>query len=179
MTADTFKSKLSKLINKSRKAIRLYSTVSSPRSRGKEKPYADIQLEQWRETNEDLLNNLMQIIKNTNMRKAINDILIIRNRYADMVGKLDFKIKHFHKELVSSSVSSDFVKAAKVSGDLVPLKAKYDAVKAVAQELDDLLSYTTIKTPILPGSEDNEESGNLKVKSTKIIDFASKKKAIS
>ena len=176
MTTDTFKTKLSKLINKSRKAVRLYSTVARPGlGKSNERPYADIQLAEWRMTNEDLLGKLLTIIKNSNIRKAINDIAILKSQYTKTVNDLSLIINTKHRELIETTNIGDFVKIAKISYELIPLKAKLESKKAVLNELEDLV-VGNITTNVFM-QEKAEENNNLRVRSSKIIPFIKKNTA--
>ena len=171
MQNDTFKTKLAKLVYKIKKAIRLYTTVSRGKSNS-DKPYAELQIAQWRETNEKLLNRLQEIIQNNHLRKVSTDLHALKVSYSKESESLDQEIRLLHSELIAAARNADFVSSAKASTRLIPLKARQQACQAVIEELSDLLSDIVISSTI-PADRDEEEhsSDRLKVRSAKILPF--------
>lgn len=174
MSDETFKSKLSKLIQKSRKAIRIYSQASTPGTlRSSTKPFADQQIAVWYQINEELLEFLVEITRNAHLRKVANESFSYAKRCQEKVREERQQLESKHQQLVRYSESGDFINSAKLSSELIHLKACVQARGAVLTELEDLLSYANLKLPVTHGAP--EEQSELSVKTSKIIPFSSKK----
>ena len=174
MSDETFKSKLSKLIQKSRKALRIYSQATTPgKHRASTKPYADQQIAIWYKINEELLEFLVEITRNAHLRKVANESLAYAKLCQRKVITEQQTLHEKHQQLVSYSESGNFINSAKLSSELIQLKASVQARSAVLAELEDLLSYANLKLPVT--HEPPEGPPELAVKSSKIIPFSSKK----
>ena len=77
---DTFHSRIVKLIQKSRKALRLYTSVGRL-SQGKNTEYQELQTSEWRQVNAELIEHLTIIVNKPNQSQASADIFALRDRY--------------------------------------------------------------------------------------------------
>jgi hypothetical protein len=169
MQNDTFKTKLAKLVYKIKKAIRLYTTVG--RGKGSnDKPYAEIQINEWRDINERLLNELQEIIKDNHLRKVSISLDGLRKSYESEALRIDQDIRSKHSELNIFARNGDFVATAKTSSVLIPLKARHQACLAVVEELNILLSDLVI-TNVTDNRSFEATDERLKVTSAKILPF--------
>ena len=174
MSDETFKSKLSKLIQKSRKALRIYSQATTPANhRASTKPFADQQIAVWYNVNEELLEFLVEITRNAHLRKVANESLGYAKHCQQKLIEEQEQLDEKHQQLVRFSQSGDFINSAKLSSQLIHLKASVQARGAVLAELEDLLSYANLKLPVT--HEASTGQSELAVKSSKIIPFSSKK----
>lgn len=178
MVSDTFKTRLLKLINKSRKAVRVYSNAGGASNfRAKSKPYADMQLKCWRDANERLVEFLHSATKNMNLRKVASEILAYAKQCQQELENREKQLEKYHHELLTYSQNKDYVNAAIISNELIVLKANVQAEKAVLEELEDVLTYANVKLPATYSSSE-EDLSELCIKETKIIPFPKAKNRV-
>ncbi len=130
--------RVSDLIQKSRKAVRLYSGAERMSSDTKGE-HSDTQVAVWREINSELLRELQRSLEQANLKKIITDVFSLRDRFLARwrCGEADLHIKQ--KDLIYAAENGDFVKSALLSTELLVLKATVQACEAVTHELNDLL----------------------------------------
>ncbi len=174
MSSDTFKTKLAKLIQKSRKAIRIYSTVGRDSIGRPSKPYSDMQLKAWYNINEELLLFLQDVTTKLHLRQVATETLKYAQKLSAQLHPEQIRLNSDHRLLLHFTEAGDFVNSAKLSQELIVLKAKIEAKKAVLNELEDLLSSANLKLPVTHQiNQDSQDS--LKITESKIIPFRTKK----
>ncbi len=148
MENQTFRSRLVELIQKSRKAMRLYSsmgrTLVRPGETRAAAEFADVQTNEWRGVNAELVKRLSFLVELPQTKMLISDVLALRDQlYSDFrINEADLRTKQ--RDLIFSSEHGDFIKAALLSRDLVVLKAKVQATQAAHHELDAVVRKSKI-----------------------------------
>ena len=148
MESDTFRSRLSKLALKSRKALQLYSTVG----KSKDTPSAEItekQVGEWKKVNAALYQQLTNALDSSNSKKLISDIFAIRDRFYSEWRSAESGLHVKQKELVQSAEHGDFAKSTLLSHELVTLKARVQASQAAHHEIQTVLKQSRVSLPTI------------------------------
>ena len=154
MGSQTFRLRLAKLRQKSRRALRLYTRMGRFPS-GNENPlFTELQLEEWKTVNADLVEKLGHCIEDSNTRRVACDIYSLRDFYQNGACLTENVLLAKQNELLSAAQQGDFVKAALTSRELISLKARFEANRAAHHELQLLLRRSRIVRP----SEDQIDS---------------------
>ena len=156
MDSVQLRSRLLKLLQKSRKAVRLYSTVDPLAGSGKQLLAADgtlsevklkeIQSEEWRVITGQLTKDLSAALENPNVRRLLQDLFTLRDHAYSDWRLVEAELHLAHKDLVDAAEKSDFMKAAALSLKLTRMKARCQAAEAVYHELAEVLSRA--KSPV-------------------------------
>ena len=148
MESETFRSRIVKLIQKSRKAIRLYTTMGrmQPDAAGE---FSEAQVAEWRQINADLYKELADAIEQSNGRKLSALIFTLRDQYYARWRSGEGSMVSKQRELLNAAENSDFIRAALLSRELVSLKARVQAVQAAHHELDDVIRQSRLAEPEL------------------------------
>ena len=80
MESQTFRSRLAKLAHKSRKALRLYTSVGRIQN-NEGSDLAEAQVEEWKKANAYLAQQLTSALDPANTKKLIADVFAIRDRF--------------------------------------------------------------------------------------------------
>lgn len=144
---DTFHSRLMLLIQKSRKALRLYSNMEKRDSSSTDK-FQDLQIAEWRVLNQDLLKHLLLAADNPSPKTVLMSVENLRDRFYSEWRMVEAELHNHHKALLAAAESGDFIKAALESSELVIMKAKMQAAQAAHHELEDLLQFSRINTSV-------------------------------
>ncbi len=153
MENHTFRSRLSELMQKSRKALRLYTSVGRlPNAAHSE--LNDMQVQQWKEVNSDLLRQISSAMESPNARALAADIFTLRDRFYTTWRSAEAEVHVKRKELVTCAENSDFIKAAVLGRELVLLKAKEQAAQAAHHELQEVLTRSRIAPPTIELSQE-------------------------
>ena len=161
MESESFVSRVMALIQKSRRALRLYSTAGSGGFSRGESPAGElpaVQVAQWREINGLLLRKLTEAAEAQNTKKIIYDVFALRNEFQTLWRTTETELVQSQKELIASAESGDFIRAAVLSSSLVGLKARLQAGQAAHHELDLLIKRSKVVRPV---SELSEESATV------------------
>lgn len=154
MENETLRSRVALLVQKSRKALRLYSTMG--RVNGAEpSEFAELQVGQWREVNADLLRELSAAVDNPNTRALTGAILALRDRFYGDWRRVESDLRVKQQELIAVSEHGDFIKAAHLSRELVVLKAREQAAQAAHHELQDVVKRSRLSHPTIELSNDD------------------------
>jgi hypothetical protein len=142
----TFRGRIARLMQRSRKALRLYSSL------GKEgaNPHAEAQAQEWKAVNSELLRQLSLLIDLSSPKQLSRDLFLLRDRFLTDWRSSEAILVQKQKELVFSSENGDFVKAALLSSELVVLKARVQACQAAHHELEDVLKSVRLVTEVSP-----------------------------
>lgn len=154
MDNHTFRSRLVKLIQKSRKALRLYSNMGSlPSDGGTE--FAEVQVREWKRVNSDLVQNLTTAMDSPNMKQLSVDVFSLRERFHAEWRQAEADMRQKQRELLSAAEHGDFIKSAILSNELVILKARTQACQAAHHELSDAVRQSRLAEPTIELSSDN------------------------
>jgi hypothetical protein len=143
MEEETFRSRLTGLLQKSRKALRLYSSVGRQPSPGRSE-LTELQADAWKNVNAELLKSLGSALENPNQKQAISAVFTLRDRFLAEYRSIEAELHAAQKELVVAAEHGDFVKATVLSRDLVSLKARVQATQAAQHELEAVIKQSRI-----------------------------------
>lgn len=154
MDNHTFRSRVLKLIQKSRKALRLYSNMGNiPTEGGSE--FTDIQVREWKRVNAELVQNLTSAMDNPNMKQLAIDVFSLRERFQVEWRDAESELRHKQRDLISAAEHGDFIKGATLCSDLVVLKARMQACQAAHHELSDAVRQSRLSEPTIELTSDN------------------------
>jgi hypothetical protein len=151
MNEETFRSRLLKLVQKSRKALRLYSSMERRKSE-----LADAQVQQWREVNADLLQSLSTVVDAPGNKGLAASVYAIRDRYYHEWRMSESELHRQHKVLISSAEAGDFLKVANLGAELTKQKARVQALQAVHHELQEVISRSHVSLPTIELTDPSE-----------------------
>jgi len=149
MNGDTFRSRVVRLAQKSRKALRLYSSMGQKTS-GRTSVYSDWQVQQWQEVNSELVRELTKILERPHTRKIVQDIFSLCDTFYGQWHVAEAELESLHRDLVAAAEHGDFVRSAKLSSELISLKARVQASQAVYHEIQDLIDKSKVARPVRP-----------------------------
>lgn len=161
MEAESFVSRVMALIQKSRRALRLYSTAggsSYTRIEGTLGELPSVQVGEWREINGLLLRKLTEAAEAANTKKIIYDVFALRSEFQTLWRSTEAELVQAQKDLVTCAESGDFIRAATLATSLVSLKARLQAGQAAHHELDLLIKRSKV---VRPAAELTEESATV------------------
>lgn len=151
MSRETFRVRLSQLIQKSRKALKLYTNMAESRNR----KASESQLAEWRDVNARLANELQKALSRSNTRDASDLVYQLRDRF---YGEWRFAEAELHEkqdQLIELAENAQFARVAQLAEELVRIKARKQAAHAAHHELDTLLLGTSSNRR----SSDDDEGG--------------------
>ena len=158
MENQTFRSRLVELIQKSRKAMRLYTSMGRTFARPGESrtsgEFADAQANEWRGINADLVRRLSVFVESPNTKKLVSDVLNLRDQLQSDFRAAESELHSKQRELIFAAENSDFIKAAVLSRELVLLKARVQATQAAHHELDAVVSKSKLSGHSIELSDD-------------------------
>jgi hypothetical protein len=162
MESETFRTRVLALIQKSRRALRLYSSAGGNQSFVKQEGPVELsaaQVAEWREINSLLLRKLTEAADSPNTKKLIYDVFALRNEFQTLWRGSESELVTSQRDLVACSERGDFIRAASLATSLVSLKARVQAGQAVHHELDQLIRKSRVVRP--PGAETEDEGAAL------------------
>jgi hypothetical protein len=139
MDGHTLRSRLLELMQRSRKAMRLYASVRQSQALDADGgELHELQAEQWRSVNEMLLRQLGMILDQPNSKQLISLLCSLQQSLQIEVrdGEQELRVKQ--RALVDAVQASDFVKCALVAKQLVACKARQQAENAACNELHEI-----------------------------------------
>ncbi len=152
MENETFRTRLLRLLQKSRQAFRLYESMGrSPRGDGAE--FTEMQAVEWRNVNAELIKELSLALDHPNPKELTPRVLVLRDRMLSSFRTSEAEVHSHQKELVYAAEKGDFVKSALLSRRLVVMKARAQASQAVHHELDEVVSQSRLTQPPIVLSE--------------------------
>jgi hypothetical protein len=166
MDNPTFRSRIAALMQKSRRALRLYTSVG--RTSGEvQHEFGERQAHEWKLANLELLKRLSEAMEHANVKLAVRDVFAAREVFYTMWRDAEAEVAPRQRDLVFAAENGDFIRAAIIGGELVGLKARAQASQAAHHELDDLirqsrLAYPTMELP-LPAPDATKEAPLAKV----------------
>lgn len=143
MESQSFKERVSSLLQKSRKAVRLYASMSRHSNDGNAQ-FAELQIQQWHHTNHELVRELTKILEENSQKKVVNSIFELRDRFFDVWKETETLLHRRHKELLSATENGDYIKSAVCAQEAVTYKAKMQAAQAAHHELTQVIERSKV-----------------------------------
>lgn len=157
MESDSFRSRVVALIQKSRRALRLYSHTagqSIARVEGGTAELSSAQVAEWRDVNGLLLKKLTDSADSPSTKKLVYEVFALRNEFQTLWRTSEGELVQQQRELIAAAERGDFVKASGLAVSLVSLKARVQAGQAAHHELDLLIKRSRV---VRPAAELGEE----------------------
>ncbi len=152
MDKETFFQRLGALLQKSRKAQRLYSSMG--RVSSDSSPYSEAQIEEWRNISADILRQLSAVMERPHSKTLVSDVVAIRDNFYHVWRSSESSLHRVQRDLVSSSERGDFIKAVSLAEEAVVLKARVQAAHAAHHEFSEILRNSrVVHSPIELTSE--------------------------
>lgn len=142
MDRETFFQRLGSLLQKSRKAQRLYSNMGRASSEGS--PYSEAQIEEWRAVTAEILRQLSAVMDRPNSKNQVNDVIAIRDSFYQLWRQSESSLHKAQRELINASEKGDFVRAVSLAEEGVSLKARVQAAHAAHHEFSELLRNSRV-----------------------------------
>ncbi len=144
MSSESFLVRFLELMKKSKKAVKLYSSLEKAEAKtslsSKREGYFRQVLE-WREANRLLLEMLQSAHLSFQGRALVDKAYAIRDDFFSLYRETETEF-HLKVDLLNQLVNKlQFVKAKNLSHELIQFKAKVEAYAAVCSELQDLLDH--------------------------------------
>lgn len=153
MDNETFRSRLANLVNKSRKALRLYSNVGRFNAEGGNE-LTELQTGEWKSVTGELLRALSLILENPNPKQVVNDVFVLRDRFNTHWRTIECDVNLKQRELIAAAEGSDYVRSSVLARELVVLKARMQAAQAAHHELQDVVRRSKIAQPAIELTSD-------------------------
>lgn len=161
MESESFRSRVVALIQKSRRASRLYTNTAGQamaRVEGASPELSAAQVAEWRDVNNLLLRKLTDSIDSPSTKKVVHDIFALRNEFQTLWRTSESELVVLQRDLVAAAERGDFIKASGLAVMLVSLKARVQAGQAAHHELDLLIKRSRV---VRPAAELTEESATV------------------
>lgn len=153
MENDTFRSRLVRLLQKSRQAFRLYNSMErGPAAIG---DYTEMQAMEWRNVNGALIKELSAALDRPNQKETPSLVFLLRDRFLAEFRTSEADLHAKQRELVSAAEKGDFVKSALLSKELVSIKARVQATQAAHHELDEVVVQSKVSQPAITLSNES------------------------
>lgn len=170
MDGDTFRVKLLKLMQRSRKALRLYSSVGRMRN-DHSSELSDLQIAQWKLINAELVKQLSLLLDGPAGRSLSADVLSLRDRFYHEWRQSQANLHRRQNELIALAEKGDFAKVAVLSRELVGLKARSQAAQAAQHELSDVLKRVNLEHITVELRDDSVVEELKEASTAKILPF--------
>jgi hypothetical protein len=157
MESESFRSRLLALIQKSRRALRLYNNTggqSIVRMEGTSAELSAAQVSEWRDINSLLLRKLTDTADSASTKKLVYDIFALRSEFQSLWRGSESELVQQQRDLIASAERGDFIKASGLATSLVSLKARVQAGQAAHHELDLLIKRSRVVRPAAELSEE-------------------------
>ena len=159
MESETFRSRVVALIQKSRRALRLYSHAGGQglsRVEGLTPELSANQVSEWRDVNSMLLKKLSESADSPSTKKLVYDVFALRNEFQTLWRTSESELVQQQTELIEASQRGDFIKASSLAVSLVSLKARVQAGQAAHHELDVLIRRSRVVRPAASLNDENQ-----------------------
>jgi hypothetical protein len=159
MESETFRSRVVALIQKSRRALRLYSHAGGQglsRVEGLTPELSANQVSEWRDVNSMLLRKLSESADSPSTKKLVYDVFALRNEFQTLWRTSESELVQQQTELIEASQRGDFIKASSLAVSLVSLKARVQAGQAAHHELDVLIRRSRVVRPAASLNDENQ-----------------------
>lgn len=149
MESETFRSRVVKLLQKSRQAFRLYSSMGRAPCHAERADPGEKQATEWRQVNAELIRELSSVLELPQHREQITRLFALRDRFQQEFRLSETEQHVQQRELLSAAESGDFVRSAVISQDLISKKARVQALQAAHHELEDLIVKSRLVPPTI------------------------------
>ncbi|NLF25202.1 MAG: hypothetical protein GX589_06025 [Deltaproteobacteria bacterium] len=140
--------RLARLLQKSRKALRLYSSMERS-GQGRAAEFRDLQVQAWKEVNSELACKLESAMQNINARQLVREVFELRDHFHSAWRTAEAELHLAHKDLLAAAEGGDFIRAAHASLKLVGLKARLQACQAGHHELQSVIDQSKVAQPTI------------------------------
>jgi hypothetical protein len=137
MSSETFFQRLGSLIQKSRKAQRLYANMG--RSAADNSPFSESQIEEWRSITSSLLKQLMLIWERPHTAGLQRDAALIADNFRQIWRASETDLHRTQKELIAASERGDYTRVLSLAEMGITLKARVQASHAAYHELSEIV----------------------------------------
>jgi hypothetical protein len=150
MNNETFRTRLLALLQKSRKAVRVYTSIGSGSDiTSPSNEYSSLQIEPWRQVNMDLSKSLTLVLGSPNKTTLATAIYELRDRYYNEWRLVEAEVHKQHKNLISAVEKSDFVSSANISRSLIEMKARLQVLQAAHHEINEAIEKSHVSQPVI------------------------------
>jgi len=137
---ETLKSRLATLLQKSRKAVRVYTSFEKGAYRSSQDEreaavFTALQLEQWQIVNTDLQRRLMVIIDRPHTRLLASETIGLRDYFYGSWRSYEAELRQKQGELVEAATRGDFIRTAMLGKTCVILRSREQASEAAQHEI--------------------------------------------
>ena len=143
MDGETLRSRVAQLVQKTRKAVRLYSSAERLAG-GEQAQFTSLQLDQWQQINSELQRQLAAAVDRPHQRFLASEVVTVRDRFYHEWRNAESEVHLKQRELLSAAEKGDFVRCAVLGRALVVVKAREQAAQAALHELQDLIDKARI-----------------------------------
>lgn len=164
----TFRSRLGHLLQKSRKALRLYSSLGKKRG-DKASELNEAQIAEWRSVNSELHRALAAALDQPHHKHLVSEVFGLKERFFGEWKTSEADLHQKQRELMESSEAGDFIRAAVLSSELVTLKARSQAAQAAHHELGEVVDKSRVSQPAIELSETIDPRAMAKPQMAKVI----------
>jgi hypothetical protein len=131
MESGSLRIRIAQLIHKSKRALRAYTSLE----RGTKRGWGEIQASEWRAANADLMKELSGVLQVSNPKSMTKALCVLRDRFYFEWREIQGVMAGKQKDLITASETSDFVRSAILSSELVSLRARNQSAEAAYKEL--------------------------------------------
>lgn len=134
MNGETTASKVNRLLQKSRQAFRIYSSMSKS-AKAEHNEYADMQAVEWKNINAELVRQLTHVIEKYSAKNLNIQIARMRDIMLSDYRRVEAELNAEHREVIACAQRADFIRVAQLSRILISKKAFVQAAQAASHEL--------------------------------------------
>jgi hypothetical protein len=157
MDSITLRSRLLKLLQKSRKASRLYGSIDSSDSHDELK---EKQAKEWKKVTSELLLELSSTLENPNPKRVLQQAFNMRDRFHSDYRMAESELNRSQRDLINVAEIGDFTRAFGLSASLISLKARVQACQAAYHELSEILARAKLPSDLVSHIVDESEVNN-------------------
>lgn len=143
MDGDTLRSRVAQLVQRTRRAVRLYSSAERLAG-GEQAQLTGLQLEQWQQVNTELQRQLAAVMDHPNQKLLAGEVVAVRDRFYHEWRNTEAEVHLKQGELLAAAEKADFIRCAILGRSLVVLKAREQAAQAAHHELQELVERSRI-----------------------------------
>lgn len=161
MESETFKTRVLALVQKSRRALRLYTAAASTpgiKAEVLSGELSAVQVQEWRNANTVLLTKLGEACERPNNKELVYEVFALRNEFQGLWRAAEAELVTGQRELIAASERGDFIRAASLAAKLSCLKARVQAGQAAHHELDTLIKRTRVSQPLQSQQHGDEQA---------------------
>lgn len=145
MADDTVRTRVQALLQRSRKALRLYSSVGRQgRPKG---DLSEMQASEWRAVNSHLSDQLTSMLDLPGQRRLVAELFLLRDAISSEHRLLSDDLQVKGNECQDAVTTGDYVRCHTLSRELVALKARTQATSAVYHELEQIINRSRLSRP--------------------------------